>query len=123
MRSGQQNFLCYDLAELLMKLKQYEQAEKVLQQALDHEPGRTVINSQENIVFSTVMCVFCMTLRSKRVHGHCFFSGLITFVKLCGCLNREAVLLVVHSVRFSYVTVSLSCFAGACWFSILLTSY
>uniref|UniRef100_A0A663ES27 Tetratricopeptide repeat protein 21B n=1 Tax=Aquila chrysaetos chrysaetos TaxID=223781 RepID=A0A663ES27_AQUCH len=38
LRSGQQNFLCYDLAELLMKLKQYEKAEKVLQQALDHEP-------------------------------------------------------------------------------------
>lgn len=50
-RNGQQNFLCYDLAELLMKLKQYEQAEKVLQQALDHEPGRAVINSQENIQF------------------------------------------------------------------------
>lgn len=50
-RNGQQNFLCYDLAELLMKLKQYEQAEKVLQQALDHEPGRTVIDSQENIQF------------------------------------------------------------------------
>lgn len=51
MRNGQQNFLCYDLAELLMKLKQYEQAERVLQQALDHEPGRTVINSWENIPF------------------------------------------------------------------------
>uniref|UniRef100_A0A8D0FX90 Tetratricopeptide repeat protein 21B n=1 Tax=Strix occidentalis caurina TaxID=311401 RepID=A0A8D0FX90_STROC len=41
LRSGQQNFLCYDLAELLMKLKQYEKAEKVLQQALDHEPVHT----------------------------------------------------------------------------------
>ncbi|XP_019409134.1 PREDICTED: tetratricopeptide repeat protein 21B [Crocodylus porosus] len=38
LKSGQQNFLCYDLAELLMKLRQYEKAEKVLQQALDHEP-------------------------------------------------------------------------------------
>lgn len=52
-----------------------------------------------------------------------FPSGLITFAKLCGCLNREAVLLVVHSGRFSYVTVSLSRFSGACWFSILPTSY
>uniref|UniRef100_A0A8B9G865 Tetratricopeptide repeat protein 21B n=1 Tax=Amazona collaria TaxID=241587 RepID=A0A8B9G865_9PSIT len=42
LRSGQQNFLRYDLAELLMKLKQYEKAERVLQQALDHEPGRSV---------------------------------------------------------------------------------
>ncbi|XP_019378278.1 PREDICTED: tetratricopeptide repeat protein 21B [Gavialis gangeticus] len=38
LKSGQQNFLCYDLAELLMKLRQYEKAEKVLQQALEHEP-------------------------------------------------------------------------------------
>ncbi|POI31442.1 hypothetical protein CIB84_004807, partial [Bambusicola thoracicus] len=37
LRSGQQNFLYYDLAELLMKLKQYEKAEVVLQQALDHK--------------------------------------------------------------------------------------
>uniref|UniRef100_A0A669QPC0 Tetratricopeptide repeat protein 21B n=1 Tax=Phasianus colchicus TaxID=9054 RepID=A0A669QPC0_PHACC len=37
LKSGQQNFLCYDLAELLMKLKQYEKAEVVLQKALDHE--------------------------------------------------------------------------------------
>lgn len=56
MRNGQQNFLCYDLAELLMKLKQYEQAEKVLQQALDHEPGRTVINSQEKYNFYCYLC-------------------------------------------------------------------
>ncbi|XP_053327438.1 tetratricopeptide repeat protein 21B [Spea bombifrons] len=37
LKSGQQNFLRYDLAELLLKLKQYEKAEKVLKQALDHE--------------------------------------------------------------------------------------
>lgn len=34
-----------------MKLKQYEKAEKVLQQALDHDPGRNVINLQQNIQF------------------------------------------------------------------------
>jgi len=44
LKSGQQNFLYYDLAELLMKLKQYEKAEVVLQQALDHEYGMTIIN-------------------------------------------------------------------------------
>ncbi|XP_040213995.1 tetratricopeptide repeat protein 21B [Rana temporaria] len=37
LKSGQQTFLRYDLAELLLKLKHYEKAEKVLQQALDHE--------------------------------------------------------------------------------------
>ncbi|KAM9033190.1 tetratricopeptide repeat protein 21B isoform 3-T3 [Sarcophilus harrisii] len=38
LKSGQQNFLCCDLAELLLKLKHYEKAEKVLQHALAHEP-------------------------------------------------------------------------------------
>uniref|UniRef100_A0A8C8SD14 Tetratricopeptide repeat domain 21B n=1 Tax=Pelusios castaneus TaxID=367368 RepID=A0A8C8SD14_9SAUR len=38
LKNGQQHFLYYDLAELLLKLRRYEKAEKVLQQALDHEP-------------------------------------------------------------------------------------
>lgn len=39
MKTEQQNFLRYDLAELLMKMKQYERCEKVLQEALALEPG------------------------------------------------------------------------------------
>uniref|UniRef100_A0A8C2CP45 Tetratricopeptide repeat domain 21B n=1 Tax=Cyprinus carpio TaxID=7962 RepID=A0A8C2CP45_CYPCA len=38
LKSGQQNFLRYDLADLLMKLRQYERCEKVLQEALTHDP-------------------------------------------------------------------------------------
>ncbi|OWJ99807.1 TTC21B [Cervus elaphus hippelaphus] len=38
LKSGRQNYLCYDLAELLLKLKWYDKAEKVLQHALAHEP-------------------------------------------------------------------------------------
>ncbi|XP_041858520.1 tetratricopeptide repeat protein 21B isoform X2 [Melanotaenia boesemani] len=38
LKSEQQNFLRYDLAELLMKMKQYERCERVLQEALAHEP-------------------------------------------------------------------------------------
>ncbi|KAM7105392.1 tetratricopeptide repeat protein 21B [Molossus nigricans] len=38
LKSGQQNYLCYDLAEVLLKLKLYDKAEKVLQHALAHEP-------------------------------------------------------------------------------------
>ena len=30
----------HDLAELLLKLRHYEKAEKVLQMALEHDPGR-----------------------------------------------------------------------------------
>ncbi|XP_041939131.1 tetratricopeptide repeat protein 21B [Alosa sapidissima] len=37
LRSGQQNFLRYDLAELLLKLRQYESCEKVLHEALTHD--------------------------------------------------------------------------------------
>ncbi|KAL4636202.1 tetratricopeptide repeat protein 21B [Arapaima gigas] len=37
LKSGQQNFLCYDLAELLMKLRQYERCERVLHEALKHD--------------------------------------------------------------------------------------
>lgn len=39
LRTKQQNFLRYDLAELLMKMKQYERCEKVLKEALTSEPG------------------------------------------------------------------------------------
>uniref|UniRef100_A0A673NGC3 Tetratricopeptide repeat protein 21B-like n=1 Tax=Sinocyclocheilus rhinocerous TaxID=307959 RepID=A0A673NGC3_9TELE len=38
LKNGQQNFLRYDLADLLMKLRQYERCENVLQEALTHEP-------------------------------------------------------------------------------------
>ncbi|XP_040004915.1 tetratricopeptide repeat protein 21B isoform X1 [Xiphias gladius] len=38
LKTEQQNFLRYDLAELLMKMKQYERCERVLHEALAHEP-------------------------------------------------------------------------------------
>uniref|UniRef100_A0A6Q2YY18 Tetratricopeptide repeat domain 21B n=1 Tax=Esox lucius TaxID=8010 RepID=A0A6Q2YY18_ESOLU len=41
LKTEQQNFLCYDLAELLMKMRQYERCEKVLQDALAHDPGKS----------------------------------------------------------------------------------
>lgn len=34
-----QDFLCCDLAELLLKLKKFNKAEKVLKQALEHDVG------------------------------------------------------------------------------------
>uniref|UniRef100_A0A670ZX45 Tetratricopeptide repeat domain 21A n=1 Tax=Pseudonaja textilis TaxID=8673 RepID=A0A670ZX45_PSETE len=36
--SFEQDFLCHDLADLLLKLKKFGKAEKVLSQALDHDP-------------------------------------------------------------------------------------
>ncbi|KAM6934319.1 tetratricopeptide repeat protein 21B [Xenentodon cancila] len=38
LKTEQQHFLRYDLAELLMKMKQYERCERVLHDALTHEP-------------------------------------------------------------------------------------
>lgn len=49
MKSGQQNYLCYDLAELLLKLKWYDKAEKVLQHALAHEPGMSLSDLEKCI--------------------------------------------------------------------------
>ncbi|KAJ7322130.1 hypothetical protein JRQ81_018417 [Phrynocephalus forsythii] len=37
LKMGEQDFLCHDLAGLLLKLKKFEKAEKVLNQALDHD--------------------------------------------------------------------------------------
>uniref|UniRef100_A0A8C9SZC8 Tetratricopeptide repeat domain 21B n=1 Tax=Scleropages formosus TaxID=113540 RepID=A0A8C9SZC8_SCLFO len=37
LKSGQQNFLRYDLAELLLKLHQYERCERLLHEALKHD--------------------------------------------------------------------------------------
>ncbi|XP_061199524.1 tetratricopeptide repeat protein 21B isoform X2 [Neopsephotus bourkii] len=55
LRSGQQNFLRYDLAELLMKLKQYEKAERVLQQALDHEPVHELSSLVEDVRYQVLL--------------------------------------------------------------------
>lgn len=44
LKTGQQSFLRYDLAELLMKLRQYERCEKVLHEALSHDPGETLMH-------------------------------------------------------------------------------
>ncbi|XP_069791436.1 tetratricopeptide repeat protein 21B isoform X2 [Narcine bancroftii] len=37
LKTGQQNFLQYDLAELLFKLQQYDKAEQILLQSLEHD--------------------------------------------------------------------------------------
>ncbi|XP_061443855.1 tetratricopeptide repeat protein 21A [Rhineura floridana] len=38
LKMSEQDFLCHDLADLLLKLKKFGKAEKVLNQALDHDP-------------------------------------------------------------------------------------
>uniref|UniRef100_A0A4W5LJJ5 Tetratricopeptide repeat domain 21B n=1 Tax=Hucho hucho TaxID=62062 RepID=A0A4W5LJJ5_9TELE len=52
LKTEQQNFLRYDLAELLMKMRQYERCEKVLQEALAHDPGKLdIIATILNILY------------------------------------------------------------------------
>uniref|UniRef100_A0A8D3BZ97 Tetratricopeptide repeat domain 21B n=1 Tax=Scophthalmus maximus TaxID=52904 RepID=A0A8D3BZ97_SCOMX len=47
LKTEQQNFLRYDLAELLMKMKQYERCERVLHEALAHEPGAAGVTARD----------------------------------------------------------------------------
>ncbi|CAH3194049.1 unnamed protein product [Porites evermanni] len=42
LKSGQQNFLRYDLAELYLKLKNYDKADKVIKSALEQEKGTMI---------------------------------------------------------------------------------
>uniref|UniRef100_A0AAR2JAV8 Tetratricopeptide repeat protein 21B n=1 Tax=Pygocentrus nattereri TaxID=42514 RepID=A0AAR2JAV8_PYGNA len=63
LKSGQQNFLRYDLAELLMKLRQYERCERVLHEALTHDPGENfprclLLHHNFLKTFFFVLCVF-----------------------------------------------------------------
>lgn len=43
LKMSEQDFLCHDLADLLLKLKKFGKAEKVLSQALDHDPGKVFL--------------------------------------------------------------------------------
>uniref|UniRef100_A0A8C5SQE6 Tetratricopeptide repeat domain 21B n=1 Tax=Laticauda laticaudata TaxID=8630 RepID=A0A8C5SQE6_LATLA len=55
LKTGQQNILCHDLAELLLKLSQYDKAEKVLRQALDHEPVNDLSSLMEDIRYLVLL--------------------------------------------------------------------
>uniref|UniRef100_A0A8B9LC89 Tetratricopeptide repeat domain 21B n=1 Tax=Astyanax mexicanus TaxID=7994 RepID=A0A8B9LC89_ASTMX len=54
LKSGQQNFLRYDLAELLMKLKQNERCERVLHEALTHDPGEDFIDCRYLVLLAKI---------------------------------------------------------------------
>ncbi|XP_077175955.1 tetratricopeptide repeat protein 21B [Paroedura picta] len=54
-KTGQQNFLCYDLADLLLKLKQFDKAEKILRQVLDHEPVNDLSSLMEDTRYQVLL--------------------------------------------------------------------
>lgn len=49
LQTEQHTFLRYDLAELLMKMKQYDRSEKVLHDVLAHEPGTKCVSNDSNV--------------------------------------------------------------------------
>lgn len=55
LRTEQQSFLRYDLAELLMKMKQYERSERVLHEALAHEAGTSDVTRGELLISNVTM--------------------------------------------------------------------
>uniref|UniRef100_A0A6J0TFY9 Tetratricopeptide repeat protein 21B n=1 Tax=Pogona vitticeps TaxID=103695 RepID=A0A6J0TFY9_9SAUR len=55
LKTGQQNFLSYDLAELLLKLNQYEKAEKVLHKVLDHESVNDLSSLMEDVRYQVLL--------------------------------------------------------------------
>uniref|UniRef100_A0A8D0ECK0 Tetratricopeptide repeat domain 21B n=1 Tax=Salvator merianae TaxID=96440 RepID=A0A8D0ECK0_SALMN len=55
LKSGQQNFLSYDLAELLLKLNHCEKAEKVLRQALAHESVNDLASLMEDVRYHVLL--------------------------------------------------------------------
>uniref|UniRef100_A0A671FL58 Tetratricopeptide repeat domain 21A n=1 Tax=Rhinolophus ferrumequinum TaxID=59479 RepID=A0A671FL58_RHIFE len=57
-----QDFLCYDLAELLLKLKKFSKAEKVLKQALEHDLGKDIPSMMNDVK--------CLLLLAKFYKSH-----------------------------------------------------
>ncbi|XP_034282528.1 tetratricopeptide repeat protein 21B isoform X4 [Pantherophis guttatus] len=55
LKTGQQNILCYDLAELLLQLSQHDKAEKVLRQVLDHEPVNDLSSLMDDIRYLVLL--------------------------------------------------------------------
>ncbi|XP_048342202.1 tetratricopeptide repeat protein 21B isoform X1 [Sphaerodactylus townsendi] len=65
-KTGQQNFLCYDLAELLLKLKQFEKAEKLLWQVLEHEPVNDLSSLMEDTRYQVLLAkIYSKTNRTE----------------------------------------------------------
>ncbi|XP_062825281.1 tetratricopeptide repeat protein 21B isoform X1 [Anolis carolinensis] len=55
LKTGQHNFLSYDLAELLLKLNQYDKAENVLQQVLDHESANDLSSLMDDVRYQILL--------------------------------------------------------------------
>ncbi|XP_060104278.1 tetratricopeptide repeat protein 21A [Heteronotia binoei] len=49
LKMSEQDFLCHDLANLLLKMKKFGKAEKVLNQALDHDPVDDVPSMMKDV--------------------------------------------------------------------------
>ncbi|XP_048367165.1 tetratricopeptide repeat protein 21A [Sphaerodactylus townsendi] len=64
LKMSEQDFLCHDLANLLLKLKKFGKAEKVLNQALDHDPVDDVPSMMKDV--KNLMLLTKVYMASKK---------------------------------------------------------
>ncbi|XP_078391007.1 tetratricopeptide repeat protein 21B [Cetorhinus maximus] len=59
LKIGGQDFLCHDLAELLLKLRLFEKAKKVLRKALEHDFKNDLVTMMNDIKYLMLLAKIC----------------------------------------------------------------
>ncbi|XP_067908211.1 tetratricopeptide repeat protein 21B-like [Heterodontus francisci] len=59
LKIGGQDFLCHDLAELLLKLRLFEKAKKVLRKALDHDFKNDLVTMMSDVKYLMLLAKIC----------------------------------------------------------------
>uniref|UniRef100_A0A670IZN8 Tetratricopeptide repeat domain 21A n=1 Tax=Podarcis muralis TaxID=64176 RepID=A0A670IZN8_PODMU len=67
LKMSEQDFLCHDLADLLLKLKKFGKAEKVLNQALDHDPVDDLPSMKKDVRNLMLLAKICETTKRGEV--------------------------------------------------------
>ncbi|XP_054846941.1 tetratricopeptide repeat protein 21A [Eublepharis macularius] len=66
LKMSEEDFLCYDLGNLLLKLKKFGKAEKVLNQALDHDPVDDLPSMMKDVKNIMLLARVYMTSKKKE---------------------------------------------------------
>ncbi|XP_033021119.1 tetratricopeptide repeat protein 21A isoform X1 [Lacerta agilis] len=67
LKMSEQDFLCHDLADLLLKLKKFGKAEKVLNQALDHDSVDDLPSMKKDVRNLMLLAKICETTKRGEV--------------------------------------------------------
>ncbi|XP_078085798.1 tetratricopeptide repeat protein 21B [Mustelus asterias] len=59
LKIGGQDFLCHDLAELLLKLRLFEKAKKVLRKALEHDFKNDLVSMMNDVKYLMLLAKIC----------------------------------------------------------------